>query len=88
MLPYLAGLFTIPLLVAATVAWLHFQDWLDDRRYRRAWDKFGAEFAELTPGQLEFWQKAWAKDAFQMRRPDDRSRYFAMRWDNGMTNEA
>ena len=88
MLLYLAGLATPFVLIAAFYGWLTLQDWREARRYQRAWDKFGVEFASLTPGQLEFHQRIWAK------RPDcyarfttDRDRYFTMRWQSGFTTE-
>lgn len=88
MLYYLAGLATPFVLLLAFAAVLQFQDWREARRYQRAWDKFGVEFASLTPGQLEVHQQYWAeRPNCYASLPDDRSRYFRMRWQSGFTTE-
>ncbi len=87
-LAYALGLATPFAIVIGDAAYLAFRDWLDKRRYQRAWDRFGEEFDALTPGQLEFWRAKWRCNPCALRLCDDRARYFAMRWENGRTEEA
>jgi hypothetical protein len=85
---YLAGLATPFVLLVAFMAYLNLQDWREARRYQQAWDKFGLEFASLTPGQLEFHQRLWAKHPETYGHYTcDRDRYFRMRWQNGFTTD-
>lgn len=88
MLLYLAGLATLPALFLAFYAYINIQDWREARRYQRAWDKFGLEFASLTPGQLDFHQRHWAKHPETYASLTcDRDRYFRMRWQSGFTTD-
>jgi hypothetical protein len=58
------------------------------RRYVAAWDKFGKEFDNMSQSDLVTRQSYWRlyPESYAYI-CDDRSRYFAMRWDNGHTKE-
>lgn len=85
---YLAGVATPFVVWFAYIGYEVAKDAKAHRRYKRAWDKFGDEFDELTPGQLEFHQRRWADDPSKYAQIcDDRSRYFTMRWQYGHTKD-
>jgi hypothetical protein len=63
-------------------------DWRARRRYKRAWDKFSAEFDTLTPQHLAACRARWDAEPYNYERyHSDRARYFAMRWQYGNTTE-
>ena len=87
-LVYLLGFLTPPVLVMLALAFGDFMDWRERRRYKRAWDKFSAEFDQITPERLAECRAKWAKESYTYGPYcDDRSRYFAMRWQYGHTTE-
>lgn len=87
-LVYFAGFATPIVIFFAIQAWFLFEDWKSERRYKRAWDKFSAEFEMLTPCGLAFYQAEWADDPQRYAHIcDDRSRYFNMRWEYGRTTD-
>ncbi len=85
---YLAGFlspFAIILLVNAPAL---LADWRHSRRYRRAWDHFGAEFDALSADRLAQFRCECAESPHIFQHIcDDRSRYFVWRWQNGHTKE-
>lgn len=85
---YLAGVVTpFILLVLAHARWCT-HEWMADRRYQRAWDKFSRQFDRLSDAQLQFFKKHWVDNPEKYERYcDDRTRYFEMRWMDGRTTE-
>jgi hypothetical protein len=88
LLVFIAGFATPVALFLAANVYMAFEDWRDNRRYKRAWDKFSAEFEKLTPEHLSACRSRWAEDPCRYDRYfSDRDRYFSMRWQYGHTKE-
>lgn len=84
-LVYIFGVITPFLFFAAVGAKWIFIDWLKQRRYQLAWDMFTAEWdgmSEKAKAAFTASKEPWERDYC-----DERSRWFAKRWNGGNTTE-
>lgn len=87
-LVYLAGFLTPFLFLAFLNASLALEEWRETRRYRKAWHKFSEEFDALSAIQLAAHRADWHEQPWRFEQyHDDRARYFAQRWNHGLTKE-